>query len=251
MGLDVYLYRYEDLADSRRRSDEYERRTEALYESEMPDDERAAKRKAIADELGLAEWGDDPRRECIGIPWEGDPEHYFKVGYFRSSYNDSGCERIYRNLGISTLHDIFKPGDDYIVQPNWHEALILARMALVDYREATKGGLLRSTFIDGAGSHRPEVTQAEAVAHAKGEMSKRQGDSFRAYSSINGVFYLDGMEFVAFMPGRSALGRPGVVAVYKSDDREWYDKALQIVIATIEYVLAKDDPSKYVLHWSG
>ena len=43
-----------------------------------------------------------------------------------------------------------------------------------------------------------------------------------------------------------------LIIVYDSPSQlDWYVKALEIVVETCDYVLAKSDPECYFLHWSG
>ena len=57
-----------------------------------------------------------------------DPKHLFKLGYFRSSYNERGIERVMRNINLPGLHDIFGvKGEEYNVRPDWQEALEIGR----------------------------------------------------------------------------------------------------------------------------
>ena len=68
MGLDIYLYKNKDLEASKARRQEYEDRTNQIWEEageykEMTDeqkDEIRAKCKAVAEELNLEEYGSDP-----------------------------------------------------------------------------------------------------------------------------------------------------------------------------------------------
>src|SRR5882724_7093236 len=91
VGLDVYLRKYDDFADTQKREKAYEKRTEPLYAdgNGLTDEQRKAKREAIAAELQLDEWGTDKALvHEVSSNSAKYPEHYFKIGYFRSSYND-------------------------------------------------------------------------------------------------------------------------------------------------------------------
>lgn len=47
----------------------------------------------------------------------------FKIGYFRSSYNSGGINRVLANMGLPTLDEIMGANDNYVFQPNWKKAL--------------------------------------------------------------------------------------------------------------------------------
>src|SRR6476619_807072 len=106
MGLDVYLYRYERPAEEIEAEEaEYEAESERIwtevggsrkYEelTEAERDEASRRTKAVAAARGLGDWGSHPARVKIEQPSAKYPDHYFKVGYFRSSYNASGIDHI-------------------------------------------------------------------------------------------------------------------------------------------------------------
>ena len=92
MGLDIYLYRYNDLNKTRRKEEAYEKASEenwqrhGEYES-LTDDQKEMIReenKKIALEMGLDEDGSDcSNYEKMERDSSLYPEHYFNMGYFR------------------------------------------------------------------------------------------------------------------------------------------------------------------------
>jgi len=105
MGLDVYLYRCADRAKAKALEEQYETESSAIWEaitgdrkyeecSDAEKDEARAQTKALAERLGLGEWGDNPACEKVELPSTKYPDHYFKVGYWRSSYNGAGINSI-------------------------------------------------------------------------------------------------------------------------------------------------------------
>jgi hypothetical protein len=136
MGLDVSLYRYRNLAKTLQLEKEYENRSALIWKEgdgrkyeDIPDAEKEANRaalKVVADELGLDEYGSagDSMREAIELPSATYPDHLFKIGYLRSSYNDGGINRL---LDIAVGRDLYwvfgreREGAYHFV-PDWQAA---------------------------------------------------------------------------------------------------------------------------------
>lgn len=263
MGLDIYLYRYDNFEDTQRREREHSefseknwastegREYESLTEEEKNEIRRKDKENAAS--LGLDDWGSDKeKKEQIELPSEKYPDHYFKIGYFRSSYNSGGIERILRNMGLPTLSDVFnRHGDEYEFQPNWKESL-----------EAING--LISLFI-GKGAYRvnsvsanmfrdSEVKSEERALEIFLEQMRKAGETPEYnYSNSDGEFYLhEPIKVIAMIPGKENLfGERDCVYVVTESDNTWYLQALEIVRDTIEYVLSRENQEQYYLHWSG
>jgi hypothetical protein len=74
------------------------------------------------------------------------------------------------------------------------------------------------------------------------------------YSNAKGNFFpAEPLKVLAVIPGESRYifsDRP-CLFVIKEGDNDWYIKALEIVIATCDYVLAQPNINQYYLHWSG
>lgn len=260
MGLDVYLYRYEDLDLSVRLNEEYERRSDAVWEEAMrgrkleavPESEREAARlrcEEIKRELGVDDAA--PERVELKPKTKLPKDHIFRLGYFRSSYNPSGINRVLRVMGVSDLNEIFgTDGKEYRLRPDWRACLDRVDAAIEKFKYSRSGfSADEMMMFEPCG----DVTDdASAVAKFKEEMSKNK--SFGSYSNVNGHFFVDNpLRVRAIILGRGYGGRPAVYAVFDVEDDyyEWYLKALMVVRETIQYVLKQKDPEKYVLHWSG
>lgn len=280
MGLDIYLRRYTDKAEYDRVNDEFEARTSALWESicgvgdQKPTEEQTgrynAERLKVAQELGCEPWGELPElKHNIELPSAIDPEHYFKVGYFRSSYNDSGIERITENLiGKRALHFIFEPGDEYEFQPDWracraravavHREFVETIEKQGPYRVIRKG---YNEFL-GLPNNHPIKSERDALAafvRTKEEDRRRASseDSTRWFSNRDGDFFLGKpIQIEALITGverRFFVDEflPCTYAVYRDDEGfAWYEKALRIVIETCDWAI-ENDPSTLWLAWSG
>lgn len=279
MGLDVYLYRYSDPNRLRMEAEAAER-SKAIWASygkpydKMTQDEKdeASTREEQANaEAGFVE-DDDTGKEHIEIDSKLHPEHMFKVGYFRSSYNNSGIERLGRYVtGASPLDYIFQPGEEYKLKPVWEGCLERAKNTHERWRQATKNFTeMYRMFSAGNPFIVPTIANdREAMkaflsertrrdeALAKQEAGSQDYLMGGSYSNRDGNFFLDKpIEIHAAIPVlEDVLGQKHIATylIYKDtgDNVAWYGQALEVVIETIEYVLAQENPSEYLLHWSG
>jgi hypothetical protein len=263
MGLDVYLYRYDDFAATK----EAEAKAEAFSETawnhdgkkyeEMSDAEKEESRSTCAAfnaSIGLDQWGDDKtRKQKIELPSAKYPDHYFKIGYFRSSYNEGGINSIARNAIGMELGDIFPAHEEYCFQPDWS----LARESAVEFhRRLAAAPTLRVSTVDAIGlfDGQSKVGAPEALSIVQRERGgwQTRNQEWGSYSNRDGNFYVKPFPIIAAVPGSGLFGGPCVHLVY--DDAEgfaWYVNAAEIIIETIDYVLAQPDREKYWLHWSG
>jgi hypothetical protein len=259
MGLDIYLKRYDDFKATREAENEYEELSSKIWDEDgvkyedMSEEEKESRRSRVnanAEKLGLNNWGtDETNVESIEEPHPDYPDHYFKIGYFRSSYNGSGIERILGNMGVPTLHDIFSvTGEDYYIQPDWEKSLLNVNSAIEKlkaepaYRIKAVGP---NIFSD------PKVnSELDAMEIFKDKLKK--GNDYN-YSCSEGEFMIAEPEkIVGLIPGYThVLRKSPCVYVVTESDNSWYIQALEIVKSTIEYVLSKDKREQYYLHWSG
>jgi hypothetical protein len=265
MGLDIYLSYYKNYHQSKANEDAYEKISDELWDQvkEQEGDELSQKTKdrvwsvleKEANKLGLDKYGSDITNcETIEKDSSKHPEHYFKVGYFRSSYNGSGINSILKILNIPDLYDIFPHDDDgYEFCPDWSYALDVVQEA-IKLLKKDKGYRVESV---GANIFAPDevaMNPAQALEIFNDKIKSKRTRGFNSFTSKEGSFYLDGkgLQVHALIPGKSILGSPCTFAVYKmKDGNKYYIQALEIVQETIEFVLAQKDPQAYYLRWSG
>lgn len=272
MGLDVYLYKltasraeYDRVRALNRELDELcnaawefagrnGRRYEQMTEAEK--DECSARSKAIKQDFAakhgvpLGDWGLEEPEEKIELPSKTDPEHYFKIGYFRSSYNAGGIDHILGDrIGVTLSSIMGAPEDGSNFTPDWQAARARAVHALDQFLAYLKDkGGYRVVSLSSVGVSGAPTNEQEALERFHQEREKKHG--CENYSNINGEFALgEPMQVVAIMPAKSRWHT--AYAIVKSDEMEWYVKALRIVIETCDYVLSQPDPTIYFLHWSG
>jgi hypothetical protein len=262
MGLDIYLYRYDNYEKTRELEVKYNDFSTKTWEdageynslTQEQKDEISQKVKDYSLSLGLDKWGsDETTREQIEEPHPLYPDHYFKIGYFRSSYNAGGIERILRNLGLPTMNDIFKhEGEDYHFQPNWEESLVRCEEVI---QMLIEKGPYRVHHVSNNMFNQPKIhSEKQALDIFIEELNKRKpGVEGYNYSNINGEFlFHEPMKVLSMIPGTYEIfNKQPCVYVITESDNTWYIQALEIVRDTIKYVLSRDNREQYYLHWSG
>ena len=261
MGLDVYLVRSDDWDESFRIDEISDNFDFELYENRpegLSDDGFHEWRKEkIAEEakrLGLKVAGGNYSIFDTGIEKfdsrdsEKYPDHLFKVGYFRSSYNDGGINNVLRNLGIPDLYDIFQVGDtqEYYVSTDWAQALDNVNAALNAYKPIAESclGFVGINKLRMFSSDEEEISAAQAISYTMQELSTngKHPKYFREYSNRNGDFYLDDLDVVGVFKDW---------LVYRQKEPNlWYLQALEIVRETIEFVLSSPKPESWRIVWS-
>lgn len=270
MGLDIYLYRYDDYNKTKELTEEYARREKEIWDgnevdekyNQLTDEQKDDFRnrvKEMALSLGLDQWGDDVNgKKSIEIDSEKYPEHMFKIGYFRSSYNEGGIERILRNMGLPTMSDIFEYNDEYVFQPDWTQALINVKNLIEEFKQK---GAYRVNQVSANIFKEPTIgSEKDALDVFLDELKKDQeyNEKFperEKYNYSNGVgefSFNEPLKVLALIPGTHNLfgDRPCVYVVTESDNT-WYIQALEIIQETIEWVLSQENKEQYYLHWSG
>lgn len=270
MGLDVYLYKIDDIEKKNRLLSLYDAKSDSTWSaagefSQLTEDQRKAIRgelETFALSLGLSKDGEYPGAEKVEIDSRLHPAHMFKIGYLRSSYNSAGLNKLMREkIGID-LGDIFSEDDapDYEFSPDWRACRDRAIDALERWRALTaKTGksyivveTAYTTIRDWAKIDSPQA--ALSVFHQ--ELSRYQsgdGPDFSSYSNGDGEFYMkEPLKVAAIIPGRGTFRTPcAYLIIEQSEETEqWYVQALEIVVEMCEYVLDQPDPEKYFLHWS-
>lgn len=257
MGLDVYLYKCADIAAHQA----WERRREAKSETiKIVKDDYEPYRKA------MAKWdaeNPDPSPEVeVSADSKVHPDHLFKVGYLRSSYNGGGIERVLSTATGKGLAFIFEATDEYILRPDWGACMkraVEARDAFdLHVKEHGSYGIMtasRNMFSPEGGPASDEESMAAFRAERSrwNDQAERMKSFGSSYGNATGEFFMgEPLKVVALIPGtESILGkRPVVYAVFEKD-LSWYQHALQIVVEMIEHVVAQPDAQLHYLHWSG
>jgi len=270
MGLDIYLYHYDNFADTREREEKHAKIDEQLWAeageydslSDEKKEEIRVKSKEVADSLGLDSWGSDKEgSESIEFDHPSYPDHYFKIGYFRSSYNAGGIEKILRNFGLMTMHEIFEvTNGEYYIQPDWQKAKERA-VETLEKLKALPNYRVEPFFTERILSENIPTSPNEAMQLFLEEMQKlKEADEKYPtrekynYSNRAGHFYpAETLQVHAIVPGKSQyiFNERECLYVILEGSNDWYIKALEIVVATCDHVLAQKNIEQYYLHWSG
>lgn len=194
------------------------------------------------------------------------PEHYFKIGYWRSSYNEGGINRVLRDVGLPDLYDIAGVNDqDYHAQPDWDatrtraleviEQLRLKQQVFDGFNAIKIDDNIFSSPLEGA------ADVGDALSRFLEEHHKLDTAFAEGYSNKNGEFFVKPLQVHAVIHGKSdtrfaqkGIGRAVDVQylIYKQegeDKYDWYIQSLEIVVETCDYVLAHPE-SEWHLHWS-
>lgn len=278
MGLDVYLYKVhmpvEEL-EAFQAAHEKISETEwgdKPYESYSDDDKNSVRDRVTAMQAALVaergvpvfDAGSETYRyqtigeECIERPSEKHPDHLFKVGYFRSSYNDGGINSVARVHDVPSLYDVFEPNDEYHVKPNWKELRTRAESAREKWTDAAnRAGDFRVMQIRSFRGGNAIGSEAEALQIFLNEQARvpNRSDDY-CYENQHGLFVTGGIDVRSLMIGVDRDGlmknEPCVYAIVKCKENPllWYVRAWEIVIETCDYVLSQPDPERFILHWS-
>lgn len=284
MGLDIYLYHVTKpqaeidadndkwQAETSRIYNEMKRKISAAGREDFTNDDRAEWKRIeaesaatfgrVARKVGEAYTTyDHPNERRVEINSSLHPENIFKIGYFRSSYNDGGIDRKLRAFAGTSLGEIMgNSGDEYCFTPDWKASRERASAVLEKFRKLDSETTHQAFPIDiFSFSGKPEGAkdEAEAIAIAKKTIDPEaeRRSPFGNFSNSNGLFLLaNPAKCVAFIAGTNCLGRPmvyGITEAKAGDVLGWYIQALEIVVETCDHVLSSGEPEKHCLHWSG
>ena len=260
MGLDVYMYKCDDLPAHQA----WEKRREIESERVPYDGATYSERMDAWD----AEHPDPSPESQVEIDSRVHPEHMFKIGYLRSSYNGGGIENVLSTSTAKDLHWIFENEDarEYILRPDWGRALkraTEARDALaLHVKEHGSFGITRAVgnmFDPGAGPTDDESAMAifreKRATHIEREKNNpsQPGWDMSAFGCREGEFWLgEPLKVHALIPGtKNLLGKRACTYAVFEKDMTWYQQALQIVVEMCEWVISQPDAQKHYLHWSG
>lgn len=276
MGLDISLYRFDiDIDAYVVMEEEVERRLNEFYKNWPQgtwqlEEFKAAHKKHLEKEEGRIGWALSEYGEIIGCKTEVNepsalhPDHLFKIGYLRSSYNSGGFNSVMRVQGVPDLYSVFEPDDERYVQPDWEKARERAVEGRKMWLEVEPLRVLRENFIKPSDMPNAQpVTEEEAVAAVREKQRQRaalteeqrqERELFGAmFSNWQGFFAPGGwtVDVRGLFIGRGMFG-PEAMLVYavSDEERDHYTQSWDIIIENIEYVLGQDEPSRYALGWS-
>ena len=266
MGLDIYLERFDDFEDVQKRESAYRDFETKIWEeaggykdlTEEKKKEISQKCEEFALSLNLDRWGScEEGVEKIELNSAKYPEHMFKIGYFRSSYNEGGINSILRNFGLPDLQAIFGvDNEEHFIQPDWKKCIERVEGVINDLQG--KGNFrIHPVFPEKLSSENLPSSPSEALnVFISQKDNHNEGDKKYNYRSKEGEFFFEQpLNVVALIPGNSRYifqSNPCVFVVSEEENaNKWYIESLEIVKETMEYVLAQKNISQYYLRWSG
>lgn len=226
MGLDVYLYKMKD---------------GVTLEQIQNEDEK----------LSYEEVEALIHEERIELPSSKYPDHLFKIGYFRSSYNRGGIDNVLSELGLKGLESILNSpsSQDYYQQPNLESVRKNCLQVLSGYRTLKFDYEIVQCWDNVFNNNISNKSLSEArKLYQEFLEQKDSGDS--EWMTRNGFFAKEAIQNVrAVING----GSNGFYIVKDSDPTkaDFYEQALEIVLETIDWVLSQPDSDRYVFGWSG
>jgi len=269
MGLDVSLYKcpanLRGVEDQK--EEEYNKHSEEIWEkhldgrkyNELSEDEKKvikAETEELALGLGLKKDGGSTVRERVEIVSKIHPEHQFKIGYLRSSYNGAGLNSVLRELEIPDLFEIFAVvNEGYFVEVDWDASLERITEALEKFQMFLNSPEAKYEVIELS-----FFTESQEKETRKDTLEKfmsiiNDKTSFSNFSHKSGHYFLDGVNIkaVRLLPsgGRLGISTVHLVADSKEENYFWYKEALEVTQEMIEYVLNTGSPEDYFLGWSG
>lgn len=281
MGLDVYLYHCADLPAVNALKKQYEAETEGFWLKHCGDDATwnaltkdeqdrryaiyKAENERVAALFGLNADGEHPSNTKIEEDSAKYPDHYFKVGYFRSSYNDGGINNVLRRYGLPDLNHVMGAGEEYEFTPDWLASRARAVELLAQLRAAPHADIdiLKvgpNPFSDPGKLPKNTADVRRVVMEVLDAHKDRESSDDGGFGNGHGEWWLGKpLKVLGLVPGfqdsftKTLYGHamPCTYVVYRKDDgNEWYERALEIVIETCDFVLAKPDPANYYMHWS-
>lgn len=190
------------------------------------------------------------------------PEHISGKTYLRSSYNDSGFDRVSERLYGVTLDDIFDAEKNgYFDEDNMDENGCVPMKNLDIALEKAKNLAYKFDneecplfVITITNTDRYGVNDSAAIDRVKEAMRNREKNkvSFDCYSNNKGWFFLgnESLDNVrGIIPGVCVLGRPAIHIVYEPDQEvfEFYQQMAHIVVEFIEFAMTLEEPKVF---WS-
>jgi|AntDeeMinimDraft_6_1070357.scaffolds.fasta_scaffold01303_11 hypothetical protein len=282
MGLDVNLYHFkEPLEAVREREENYLEARDILrarYRKEhgvkdVANLQRDVRREYFAeaekleDEYGVDSWGKAKEAyEKVVHDSELYPDHTFKVGYWRSSYHDTAFNTVTRILCGKCLSYVIAGTEELYVQPDWELALERAN----EFREELTAAIDRTgnvkvkkvSYNNFKDPQREKITSENKALTAfldEREKVEKTCPELRGYENNVGIFHLDGLKVLGFIEGVEPFRDrkdPVIYVAYEVEPEEgdnspydWYLRAMDIVVETIEWVLSQENPQEYVLAW--
>jgi hypothetical protein len=274
MGLDVYLYKYTNKpafdAWNKRKEEAGTACWDKLKKEHGKEFDYALYKSACEAWEKENPCPDGASETKIEIDSKVYPEHMFKIGYLRSSYNDSGINNnLRKTIGMDLAYIFGVARDEYEIAPDWGACLTRARevKSLWEQHLKDSGGKCVMQFRFNMFRNPAEYPANEQAAlaeflktAAREHAPFDEGSKHIWFSAGNGEYFLgESLNVHAVFPGTDKSWRGTVEPCFyvitdrpkDTDGKDWHLKALEIVVEMCEWVLGQDDPKAFWLLWSG
>jgi hypothetical protein len=196
-----------------------------------------------------------------------NPDHLFKVDYWRSSYNEGGINRILGNLGIPTLWDIAGVTEDMVsnawdpdpskeddprngeIHLDWKRVRANADEAVILLRAAPDLGVMWEQPNDLRPQDGIIDTESKAMDYVIDQLAEhphKKDDPmpFTSWTNAKGFFTHNPLAVKGIVRGKG-FGGDGHYIVYEIDDgdegRASYIESLEIVKESADWALSLDE----------
>ena len=291
MGLDVSLYKCPNLKYALKMDEAYEAALDQAYAdwdelskacppSQADEDEFNKKRAALKEKFEIDGYH-HKSIERIHFDSKTEPEHLFKIGYMRSSYNGAGINSVARVFGLPDLYEIFEIDDEeYYQGHDWDTIYLNVKDAVAKWQAhadgpagkyyvhtfrphfaASKLGPGGQLIAEGITNEHEAIERLnEQYLKKKEEIDK---DEWRSggWSCRDGEFYPKPLKVAAVIAGAWDTSAPlhfrNMPMTYLVCEREnedsiqWYVTALRIVQEMVEWILEHPDKDQFYTGWSG
>lgn len=254
MGLDVFLQYSSDWRDSFWRMNQIRKFESELYSSainNIPDNDYDEYIKTAHIEFkkrtGIDYIEDDGFYTlCSNVTdieeiSKKHPEHLFKIGYWRSSYNSAGINHFLEKVGCQTLWEIAgqKKHVTYQFKVDWNLLKSNSQCAI----ERLNNLKNLECWLEEIPKFDTTKTFLNSLVSSSDALAKCAKDACCSISDDEKEIYPSGI-MIYGVCGNYMITKP------QSDFFDWYIQALEIVSETADYVLAQKDIENYHLYWS-
>lgn len=263
MGLDVYLYHCPDrptaLAAEKQAATEVDIMWNSIDQKydELSQDERARIRNISVGIYKKYRCNSDGQHESvtnIELPSKLYPEHLFRIGYFRSSYNAGGINSFLSKIGFPDLYEMMGiKNRDYEVHHDWALCIKNISKVIERYSAHLAGPMGRYRVMELSHPIDCASSAQDALRIFEQQLKQHKDNSFTCYSNRAGEFFLDGMRVFGFIPSSSRSTTMYVIAERELEEgaEDSYLQSLKVMRETCEYVLEQKDSENYYMVWSG